>query len=313
MSDYDILAVGDTYFDLIFAGLEDVPRLGTEVFSRDFTVSGGGIFNSVVVLSRLGVKVALATELGSDIFSRHLLDLYRQEGLNTDLFLIRDEPCRYVTAAFSMGNERGFLSFAEKCDMASFSPCCGIDLLEKDIGVRLLHFADLEGGITNLPLADVAHKKNLRITLDCQQMLRTIDDPRVQQLLSLADVFFPNKIETLRLTGVDDLEEAGKILLKYTPLVVVKLGAEGAFVFERGKTPFTVDTIDYGEIIDTTGAGDCFNAGIIYGMLKNLPLRDCITAANICGGLSVTALGGTTALKKERLINEMKERVIIED
>jgi sugar/nucleoside kinase (ribokinase family) len=78
-------------------------------------------------------------------------------------------------------------------------------------------------------------------------------------------------------------------------MVVVKDGAGGAWSAYQGQIEHA-DAISAGEVVDTTGAGDCFNAGFLYGhIVEKVPPQRCLQYGNICGGLSVTAQGGATA------------------
>ncbi|HIQ05514.1 MAG TPA: hypothetical protein EYH31_07425 [Anaerolineae bacterium] len=109
----------------------------------------------------------------------------------------------------------------------------------------------------------------------------------------MGDIFLPNEIEALLLTHSRTLEEALPELTQLGPLVVVKRGAKGAIaVNEHGIVEMPAISV---QPVDTTGAGDCFNAGFLYGWLQRWPLSQCLRAGNICGGLSTTSPGGSTA------------------
>ena len=94
-------------------------------------------------------------------------------------------------------------------------------------------------------------------------------------------------------TGAADAEDALEILGRRTELVVIKLGPLGAIAMHRGvrsEAPALVC-----DAVDTTGAGDCFNAGLIAGLLAGDSLDDSLRQANVCAGLSTTAPGVTVA------------------
>jgi sugar/nucleoside kinase (ribokinase family) len=98
-------------------------------------------------------------------------------------------------------------------------------------------------------------------------------------------------MEAIQLTGASSAKAALIILAKLTPLVIIKCGKDGAISMQDGEI-IHEPAIDV-QVLDTIGAGDCFNAGFLYGhLVLRAPLSTCLRAANFCGGISVTAVGG---------------------
>jgi sugar/nucleoside kinase (ribokinase family) len=94
-------------------------------------------------------------------------------------------------------------------------------------------------------------------------------------------------------------------LADLAPLVVVKRGSAGAMARE-GHTVVDAPALPV-KVSDTTGAGDCFNAGFLYGRLAGMPLAECLRRGNICGALSTISRGaGTlpTAAEVEAIVHE---------
>ena len=112
--------------------------------------------------------------------------------------------------------------------------------------------------------------------------------------LGYVDVFAPNETEALQLTGETAVSDALTKLAAIVPTAVIKLGAKGA-IAQRGSEIITIPPIAVTPV-DTTGAGDSFNAGFIYGLLQDASLADCLRYGNIVGGLSTTQAGGTAGL-----------------
>ncbi len=106
-----------------------------------------------------------------------------------------------------------------------------------------------------------------------------------------------NETESVHYARKDTAEEAGWDFAKHCPVVALKLGSKGAIAFEKGqmyqKPRYQVVAVD------TTGAGDSFNAGFIYGYLSGKTIPECLACGNGCGALSVTALGGNTGFPVE--------------
>jgi sugar/nucleoside kinase (ribokinase family) len=105
----------------------------------------------------------------------------------------------------------------------------------------------------------------------------------------------PNAREAKIIAERDTVEESLEELSRLVNMVVIKDGARGAWLAHRGQV-LHAPSISAGPVLDTTGAGDCFNAGFLYGLIsERAPLDACLRYGNICGGLSVTAGGGATA------------------
>jgi len=285
--EFDVVIGGTWYADVIFTGLAEPPRLGAEIWASGFAMTPGGTFNVVAAMHRLGLHVGWSTVFGNDAFSAFLLEEARAEGLDERLFRVADRPRRVVTASFSMPHERGFVSFEEWPD----------DLGEVELIGSHAGRCYFGGGLFPHPSpADVRRALESRqaiYALDPQFTTATLDTPLVVETLELADVFIPNESEALQLTGSTDAEAALEILGRHTDLVVIKRGPRGAIATHRGvrlEAPALAC-----DAVDTTGAGDCFNAGFIAGLLAGDSLEDSLGQANVCAGLSTTAPGVTAA------------------
>ena len=142
--------------------------------------------------------------------------------------------------------------------------------------------------------------------------LDTNDDPQdlwgggLKDLLKYVDVLLPNAREATRITGTHDPELAIRQLAEMVPLVVVKLGHEGALA-QRGKERFTSPSRKV-TAVDAVGAGDSFDAGFLHEYLRGSNLQTCLASGNRAGALSVTQPGGTEAFRdkdyRERFLRE---------
>ena len=110
---------------------------------------------------------------------------------------------------------------------------------------------------------------------------------------SATDVLLPNAAELQGIAGgAPDPRDAAAQLAAAGPLVVVKLGDEGALAVRRGE-PATAGPPRATEAVDTVGAGDTFDAGLLCGLLSGEPLPDALALACACGALSSRSAGGT--------------------
>src|SRR5512132_3714338 len=110
---FDVLLVGDYWYDLIFTDLPHLPELGRELFAGSFDNVPGGSFINAVALQRMGLRVGWAADFGNDPFSRLTIEAARREGLDESLFQYHDRAYRRVTAAASFPADRAFLSYSD--------------------------------------------------------------------------------------------------------------------------------------------------------------------------------------------------------
>ena len=101
----------------------------------------------------------------------------------------------------------------------------------------------------------------------------------------------PNAAEARAIAGGDTLDQAGGRLSRHFPIVVIKDGAAGATLF-RGEEHLSLPAPQGGPVLDTTGAGDAFNAGFLTAWLAGRTDRDALAQGIACGTISVGAVGG---------------------
>lgn len=288
MPDCDVLVLGDYYCDIIITGLPGIPRLGADLFGEAMEIAPGGAFILTTALHRLGVRARWLATLGDDLFSRFVYDEAQREGLDTSLFQMLAEPFRSMSLSFSFAHDRGFISYT---DPRSWEPPRQlVDALRP----AWVANAPFDGSAASLRFADAIHRHGGRMYTDCQYVTTTLDEPGLTGMLRKIDVFAPNLSEARQLTGAATAEEALARLAEYCPLVVVKCGADGAYA-RAGDRVWHCPAIPV-EVVDTTGAGDSFNAGFLAATLQGQPLETCLRYGNICGGLSTTRRGGATAV-----------------
>jgi len=285
--EFDVLIVGDYCLDLVFTGLPGLPELGKEIVASGFDQTPGGAFNTAVALHRLGVRVVWATDFGTDDYSRFVLERARAEGLDERGFVHHDRSLRYITVAASFPQDRAFMAFY---DPQPAIPA-GVKALAA-LRARMLHVPGLYSG----PLLEAglltARARKMQIVMDGNSYETvTLDSARLRRALGTLDILMPNAAEAARLTGEVDLLRALQVLGRRTPCVVIKDGAGGAYGLEGGEVVYSLALPV--KPLDTTGAGDAFNAGFLAARVDGKPLDECLRWGNIVGGLSTLGRGGT--------------------
>jgi sugar/nucleoside kinase (ribokinase family) len=289
---YDILLLGDYFFDLIYTGLPAFPRLGCEVYSQDITTTGGAMFITAAALSRLGARVGWAGQFGDDYYSQFVRDLALREGIDLTLVRTLDRPYRQVTTSLPFQGERAFATYCDPAPSDTYEYWLST---AQTAPYKHLHLGGLTDYEQLAPLAEAARSRGATISMDCQDVPHLHNPRDWARLLGLVDIFMPNAREARLVTGMDDLKDALRQLMAWVDIAVIKDGENGAWVGQKYHR-WQVPGIQAGTVVDTTGAGDCFNAGFLYAFIcEGQQLECCARYGNICGGLSVTGVGGATA------------------
>ena len=319
---FDVLVVGSPCVDLVFSGLPHWPVLGQEIYVSHFALSAGAIFNVTATLSRLGLRVGLLCEVGNDLFSRYILDEIEHAGISRELIFVRDYPLRSVSICLPYQGERGFVSYADASrdgigpagEQLSAEQHTGGEVAAHgfalDMLARLEHVT-WEAATLYLypkmrPVLELLKRRSQPIFLDAGWSPGTLTRSDFVELARMGDYFMPNQAEAALITGQQDPAAALNALARLGPVPIVKQGAEGVLAYYQGKLVHC-PAWPVEHVADTTGAGDAFDAGFIYGTLQGYPFLDALRCGTICGGLSTTALTGTaavpTAAELERLRN----------
>ena len=286
---YDVLVPGHYFCDVVFTGLPAFPAPGTEIYCDDVNVVPGGVLNTVVAFKRLGVKVGWLGALGEDFFSRFIREWAEQEGLDLSLVTRQAQPLRRLTVSLSLSNDRAFVTYAD-------TPPGVIELTRKrlaDTHFRHLHFSGLVVDERMPGLLSECRASGIEVSMDCQHREQTLAQPLVREIISQLDMFLPNAVEAQRLTGKDSLDEAATLLAELVPMLVIKDGAQGARCWWQGRC-YQAPALP-GDPVDTTGAGDVFNAAFIAAHLDGAAPEVCLRQGTVAGSLSTQGYGGCSS------------------
>ena len=289
-----ILFVGELNPDLVLQGYHSFPQLGREVIVDDCLLTmGSATAICAVGAARLGNEVSFCGKAGRDVYGDFCVALLEREHIDTH-FVLRDETVKTgLTVSITGPTDRALVTY----------PGAIVALKESDVpdaffeGFRHLHTASyflqdaMRPGLRSL--LERASRRGLTASLDPgfdpsekwgSDLLRTLE---------CVDVFFPNEVELTGLTGETDPEAALRKLENGRTLTVAKLGRAGAMALDRGR-PVHVPAFPI-EPVDTTGAGDSFNAGFLHCWLRGGKLTQALRFGAACGALSTRGFGGTTA------------------
>jgi ribokinase len=287
----DLICVGEYYRDIIFYKLPRLPRLGEELKTQSFACRpGGGAVITAVTARRLGLRAGLATVAGE----KQDLAALRREGLDLRHSVIDPRGRRAVTVAVSTVRDRYFLT--SEGPNAEFQKLIGSKRLYPYLAsARHVHFAfqpkdpdELISWMSRL------RKENVTTSLDVGWSPRLLSGQMLQRLLRHTTIFFPNWAEAQAIARVSRLEPALAVLARTVKLPVVKLGARGAAAWDGTRVMRAASRKV--RLVDSTGAGDAFDGGFLYGYLRGLPLAKCLDWGNRCGALAASLPGGFAPL-----------------
>ena len=163
-------------------------------------------------------------------------------------------------------------------------------------GAKHVHVTGYEGATNHAEYLDILTKihamGDVTVSFDVGWDMTGVWYEGIFDLLPMIDVLFMNETECQHYTRCEDIETGARKLAEKAGMAVIKLGKTGAMAIKDGEKYFAPAYIV--QAVDTTGAGDSFNAGFIYGFLQGLPMEECLKCGNGCGALSVTKLGGNT-------------------
>lgn len=229
---------------------------------------GGGPFNTARALARLGVPTAFLGRLSDDVFGRELAELLKADGANLQLASVGSEP---TTIAMAEVDSNGFAEYQFLVQGTS-APNLTPEMVPERFGLEVtaLHFGTL--GLVLEPMAStlmqlmISERGRRLVMLDPNIRIGLVPDSEYRDLLYIAisqsTIVKASEADLAWLyPGLDHEEAADRILSEGVSLVVVTLGARGAFAAHRGAR-LSVDA-PYVEVVDTIGAGDAFGAALM--------------------------------------------------
>jgi sugar/nucleoside kinase (ribokinase family) len=300
-----VLVVGEINVDLILQGAHALPTPGKEVLVDDVVLTlGSASAICAMGLARLGTPVAFLGKVGTDPWGEFCVDAMRAAGIDVSRVIGDAKIKTGVTVSITSPRDRALVSY-----LGSIRALRAEDVPERVFhGFDHLHVSSyflqegLRPGIRGLFAR--AHAAGLTTSLDPGYDPSERWDPDIVATLAETDLFFPNEVELRAIAGRDDVAEALRRLENGRTRVVAKLGAQGCMALEAGE-PLAVPAFRT-DPVDTTGAGDSFDAGFLHAWLRGMSVLDCLRWGAACGSLSTRGLGGTgrqaDAAEVERLV-----------
>jgi sugar/nucleoside kinase (ribokinase family) len=321
--------MGVTGIDLL-AYVDAYPAPDAKIRTSDFKVQGGGnAGNTLTALSRLGVHAEIFTKVGDDAYGKMIVDELAADGLDTRRVIRKagiSSPFTYVIVDTASQTRTCLHTPSEDMTEEEITP----SLLD---GVDFLHL-DGRNTLAAIKLARLARKRNIPVMLDAEK-----DRPHLKELVPLCDYLATNTAFPKTFTGAKSTEEGMAALLHLgnAKLIFTTLGAEGSMVMGRsedmvrggkeggkeGSLPLAMQESTYTcpvkgltlmvtkcqawpmepkEIVDTTGAGDAFIAGLIYGLINSWSVPRMLVLGGYVAAQKLKGPGARAGLPRREMV-----------
>ena len=287
----DVALIGDSFVDHVLSGFSDWPKPGQEAFANNYVrEAGGGCVITGCALAKLGRGATLFTAIGAED-SDWLMRRIQSFGVDTTHVRPVDRPTGMTVAVSSPTDRAMFSHEGANLELPRLLPAFAEQLARS----RHVHFALRPEREPIIALFEKLRASGCAISIDTGWREEWLREPANLDVLRLANVFFPNELEAEAITGekdpramLDGFKQRG------ITSVAIKLGKKGAVLMWEGEFyecgGFDVD------VVDTTGAGDAFDAGFIHALLADDPPQRCLETACLTGALSTRAAGALNAL-----------------
>ena len=295
-----LVVIGDANPDLVLTGTDVRPEFGQaeKIVEHAALSLGGSAAITSAAAARLGIPTSLVAAIGADLFGDFIESQLTIAGVDTSTVLRVSRPTG-LSVVLSQGADRAILTAPGAIDTLTADLIVGSGAIVHATHVHVSSYFLQPALAETLPglLAD-ARGGGATISLDTNfDPARRWLTPSLDAALQMADLFFPNRTEAAALSGRDDPAHAGLWLAsRYGIAVAVKCGSAGALLAADNEVLQAAPPAV--RVVDTTGAGDAFNAGFLAAWLDRLDWATCLRTAVAAGGLATTGLGTASRLDR---------------
>jgi sugar/nucleoside kinase (ribokinase family) len=298
-----ILVIGELNVDIVATGLRRLPEMGAEILAQDCELtlgSASAIFAAGV--AKLGHYVTFVSQVGRDHFGDFCITSLKQSGVSTRHVLRKSNEKTGVTLALSGNRDRALVTYSGAVATLK-SDRLNDALMKRHDHLHLTSYY-LQMGLQPSFVEILRRAKALGLTTSLDPNSDPSDTwkSEIDAVFEYTDVLFVNEREAMKLIRASTPKAALKALGAKVRCAVVKRGARGATAIQN-KGLFTHPGFRV-KAVDTTGAGDSFDAGFVSAFLRNAPLTECLQIGNACGALSALRVGGTAGQPTQRELHE---------
>ncbi|MEM2918731.1 MAG: carbohydrate kinase family protein [Candidatus Altiarchaeota archaeon] len=293
----DVIGFGALNFDKL-CKVERIAKSGEHIaIDSIYESPGGSAANTIVALAKLNLKTGFIGAIGDDNEGKEIfIDLKKFHVDTKGIKILKGKKTGTI------------IGFVDKKGERTLYPYAGANnfLMRKHLSInyaknaKFLHLSSFVGEKQfelQKFLVEKIHN-DVRITFSPGDLYSKKGLKKILPIVKHSEVIFLNKNETEILTKKSYFNGA-KILSEYVKIVVITLGKKGCYIKTK-ENEFYIPAIK-ARVVDTTGAGDAFAAGFLYGLIKEMPLEICGKIGNFLASLCVEKFGAREWLKKKKL------------
>ncbi|MHC1628557.1 MAG: carbohydrate kinase family protein [Candidatus Nezhaarchaeales archaeon] len=283
---FDVVTVGHVLADIRFMVDEFIGPDEEGVILEQSRGVGGSAANVAIGVRRLGLSSAIIAKVGFDSFGRIAVDELMKEGVDISGLKVSFSSTGFTIVIIDSKGQ--ICLYGYKGASEELEPCdINIDIIEK---TKYVHIASLRLD-TSIEAAKKAKEHGKMVSWDPGRVQSKAGLQKLRDLIKHVDIVLANEEEVRDITGEADYKKAAEVIGELGPrLVVVKRGARGAYVLSK-KECLEVPPLKPPKIVDTTGAGDAFAAGLLVGLARGYELSKALTYASATAVLKIAKLG----------------------
>ena len=294
MNRFDVVGFGALNVDKLFK-VNMIAAKEEESFITGFAeTSGGSAANTVVGLARLGCKVGFVGKVAEDREGKILLEEFRKESVDTKGVAVAKQGRSGTVMGFVDENgERALYIDSGVNDQVEFNEK-NRKYVSQTMFLHLTSFVGEESFQTQKRIVETI-PEDVMVSFDPGALYARKGLAALESIVKRTSVLMPNAGELELLTGMADYRRGAEAMLKKgVKVVAVKLGSRGCYVTD-GRQSHNVEAFK-ASVVDTTGAGDAFCAGFLYGLIKHKSLEECGRIGNFVASRCTTKMGARIGL-----------------
>ncbi len=292
----DIVGWGALNVDRLCQVNEFAPEDGETFIYNETKSCGGSASNTIIGTAKLGLNSGYIGKIGSDSNGKMMKDYLIKNNVNTEHLIEADgETGEVIGFVDDKGNRKLYVT-----------PKINDKITNEDINrdyilnSKLLHLTSFVGLNPEDPSIntqfEILEELSSKITVSFDPGMLYVNKGKefMYKIISYTDILLINESELMITTQEEDFEKAVEKVSPYVDILVVKRSTKGSFIKkddeEYNVGIFKVDTVD------TTGAGDAYNAGFLYGYIKGYSLEESAIIGSYVAAKSTTQTGATEAI-----------------